>query len=402
MKPMNRLQNAFAPVSDDFQRHVVRTLDNMEELTMEKAKYSISAVALALIIVLITGVALAAAARFGVLDFITHEDHDGNPVVNEEVLPLVQPLEQTHEGESTKLTVHDALCDGGTLAIAWTIENKRAEDVIVVWHPIVEGGAHDLGAGIFTLPAFLVEGGESYDGGMSLSLEPAAAGDVLHVDLVFSVLLPNQAVQRMDGPSNEMTPEEEAIYAAEKSNRQQNGAIVLEAGIPSLPDGEMHEGEHMDEALLRLGLARQLDAFNLPFELGVTGGAVDILAFTENARVDLDGYSMILSSAECSTTTLRYTVDYVFSDGAKMEAFKQKRSAIALFPLLDNESEWFSGAGTGDPERIVAEDGTLILRYATNIENIWTMPDEVEIIAKNVITRDTYNENEVLYLKIPK
>lgn len=380
MNEMDRLKNAFIPASADFHNHVTHTLDHMEALTMKKTSMRISAVAIALIILLVAGIALAA-AHFGVLDYISYHDDEGNALVNENVIPHIQPIDVSDHGEVANLTIHDAICDGTTLSMAWTLENTLPdEDVFVIWYPVIENGEILQGAGTISRNEFLLKGGETWQGGFSSELDPLPEGDNLHVNLHISLLTPLMEIVALDDPTDATT----------------------EADASLLPELDYQENERVDEALVRLGYMRQVEVFDIPLTLDITSGMKSILPYVDQTTNEMDNYRMTLTSIERSPTMLRYTIDYSFDDEVCMGAFVKERAAIALWPIEDETNKWYGSAGTSDPEKLQNTDGTWTLRYTCNITEIWRMPESFDIVAHNVMTNEVYNTGERFHVSIPQ
>ena len=370
MNEMDRLKKAFAPASDDFRHHMETTLDNMEDLTMKKTPRRISALAVALIILLIAGVALAA-AHFGVLEFITYRDQEGNALVNETLIAHVQPIGETLTGDAASVTVLDAICDGASLSLAWTAQNNLTdEDVYVFWHLMIEEGM-SYRAGDYTPNEFVLGSGQTREGGLTASLVPFAEGDTLRVDVYFTIL------------------------AAERDIEFLHDSVQL-------PYEDYLPEESKTDALVRLGYMRQLDDFIIPLDLAVTSGMIDILDRADKTEVDTGEYRVILSSIEVAPTTLRYTVDYQFDDEAQMNAFMQERGSMGLWPMDNDDESWFGFGETGANDPSWEEDGKWTVRYVCDIAEIWKMPEAIDIVPYDVQTHEPYHPEERFHVTIPK
>ncbi len=395
MNRSDHLENAFAPAPEPFKARMAYTLANMEELTM-KRKSHLTIIAVAAVLILLAGVALAAAG-FGVLDFLAYEDRDGNKIVNEDIRPLLQRIDKTSDGEAAKLTIHDAACDGTTLSLAWTLENLSDEDVYIIWRPIVNQGETGLAGGTSTNYEFSLGKGEVREGGFSLNMDPTITGDSVAVDLKFNILKARAEVSRYDGLRiEEMTEEEQAAYLESQADDLANGKLVLDSDMPLLPEGEYSFDELMEDALVRLGLVEQLDVFDVPLALAVTSRETDLLPLAQATEIDLGDYRMVLAEGKGSTTALFYTVDYVFETEDAARAFAKARAALALWPITDEEIPWFSGAGCTDSEITENPDGAWSVRYHANITGIWKMPEQVKITAHNVMTSEVYPGEEFI------
>lgn len=370
MNEMDRLKKAFAPASDEFRRHMETTLDNMEDLTMKKTPRRVSALAVALIILLIAGVALAA-AHFGVMEFITYRDQEGNPLVNETLIGHVQPIGETLTGNAASVTVLDAICDGASLSLAWTAQNTLPdEDVYVFWHLMLEDDM-SYRAGDYTPNEFILGSGQTREGGLTASLVPFAEGDTLRVNVYFTIL------------------------AAERDIEFLHDSVQLPYELYE-PD------ESKTDALVRLGYMRQLDDFTIPLELDITSKMMDILDQADKTEVDIDGYRVTLSSIVVSPTTLRYTIDYQFDSETRMNTFMQERGPMGLWPMDNDDETWFGFGETYTEDLPEEADNQWTVRYVCDIAEIWKMPDTIDIIPYDTRTHEPYHPDEKFHVSIPK
>lgn len=368
MKEIERLQKAFVPASEEFYHHIETTLDHMEELTMKKTSRRVSAVAVVLIILLIAGVALAA-AHFGVLDFISYPDQDGNMRFNEALIPHVQPIAQTLDGEAVSVTIHDAICDGTTMTLAWTVQNKLPDrDVFIFWHAAIDNPSYR--AGNYTPNEFILEGGQTREGGIFVSLVPFVEGSTLHVDVSFTVL--------------EMERE-----------------ITFAGDYIQLPYENYLEGESKVDALVRMGYMRQLDTFMLPLELDVTSDITDILTRADKTEVVLEDYRMTLAAIECAPTTLQYTVCFTFESEERMNDFLEERRSMGFWPITGEEDQWFGFAETTFPDAPVEANGEWALYYVCDVTEILRMPDAIDIVPFDILTNEVYHPEERFHVSIP-
>lgn len=390
MKEIDRLKRAFVPASAEFHRHIAATLDNMEELTMRKTSPRISVVAVVLIIALIAGVALAA-AHFGVLDFITYRDPDGSVKFNEILIPHVQPIGKILEGEAANVTLHDAICDGASMSLAWTINNKLPdEEVYVYWSLAIWKDDISVGYGDMTPTEFLLPGGGSREGGITTRLTPFLEGGTLDVSVTFVILAPEREVVQVDALSTDT----DQLLA--------EGKMVMKWDSIQLPYENYLDNESKTDALVRLGYMRQLDAFVIPLTLDVTSGVTDILDRADKTEVLSEDHRMVLSSIEYTPTTLRYTVDFVFEEEALMIAFIEERRSMAIMPIYDESGFWYGLAESFNPDAPYETDGTWVLRYECVITDIFQMPEEIDIIPHNARTKQAYDADERFHISIPK
>ena len=390
MKETDRLKNAFVPASAEFRHHIASTLCNLEEPAMKKARRRVSVVMVVLIIVLLAGVAFAA-ARFGVLDFITYRGRDGSVKLNEALISHVQPIGKTIEGKSVSVTLHDAICDGASMSLAWGISNKLPDkDVYVYWYSTIGEGDISYSTGDMTPNEFMLSGGESREGGVTNRLTSFAEDSSIDVCVYFTILAPEREVVQLDW------------FSTDTERFQADDKLVMKYDSIELPYEDYLPDESKTDALVRLGYMRPLDTFVIPLTLEITSNVTDILSNADRTEVLVGDYRMILSNIEYTPTSLRYTVEYVFTSEARLITFLEERRSISVLPFFDESDIWYGIAESVNPDEVFESNGEWMLRYDCVISDIFQMPEAIDIVAHNAHTSQVYHPDERFHIDIPK
>ena len=380
--------NGYAKIPDDVHQAYVEAVHGLKEEPAVRHKIP-TALIFALVAMLLTGIALAA-AHFGVLDFITYRDADGNEKFNEALISHIVPINQTLEGEASSVTIHDAVCDGAAMSLAWTIHNKLPnEEVYVYWYLSFDEPNFSYGTGDMTPNEFMLSGGQNLEGGITTRLLSPVEDETLHLYVYFSVLAPNREIVSVDG-------------FADINPFLEEDVIVMQHDMIYLPYENYLEDESKAEALVRLGYMQSLDTFVIPLELTITGGLQNILAYADTTQIETEDYRMLLTSIECTPTTLRYTVDFLFDDQSMAESFMAERHSMVLYPPFDETDIWYGIAESGNQEGIVEENGVWVVRHLCDITDILQMPNEIDIIPFDAHTNEPYHAGEGFHVSIPK
>ncbi len=400
MNEWNELKKAFAPAPERFELRMQYTFEHMEDLTV-KRRHHITLVAIVAVLVLMIGVALAAAS-FGVMDFLSYRNEDGTTTVNEALWEYVQPVQKEQEGSATRLTVQDAICDGTTFSLAWTLENQANEQVYVCWDAVLNDGEVAFNGGSMTGYEFFLAERERMDGGMSMNLDPLPEGDTVDVKVYFHVLAPKAAVLEGQALRDTMTEAEQQEALDKMEKDMTDGNLVIVGGEIELPNGAAREGEPKWQTLERLGLMKQVDSYEMSFQLNVTTQYRDLLQGQPMEHA-FDGYRVILSEAKASPTQISYTVDYVFDSQESLEAFQDKWGYISIWPVTDEKESWF-GNGNGDDQPPVKQaDGTYLQRNIYTITDIWYMPTSITLLPGSFAkgsTKPDYHAEEAFVVRL--
>lgn len=132
MKRKDDFIRAIGPADDDFARNIHQTLTDLQRKEEEKPvkKFSVS-FALVMAVLLIAAVAVAAAAQWGVFDFLSGRQNQG-PVLPEAAELLQRDIPQTGgETEQATFTLREAVLDGKALYMVVAITPRDAKTMLL-------------------------------------------------------------------------------------------------------------------------------------------------------------------------------------------------------------------------------------------------------------------------------
>ncbi|MEA5013407.1 MAG: hypothetical protein VB099_02495 [Candidatus Limiplasma sp.] len=381
MTDWNNLRDAFAPAPEHFTLRMQATFEHMEELTV-KRRHRITLAALVAVLVLLLGVALAAGS-FGVLDFLARPNEDGTKTVNEALVEHVQDVKINKDGTASQVQVLDAICDGNTLSLAWSLENLSDQNLFVTWDALVDGGERHFNGGSGTGYEFFVEAGKAMDGGFSYNLDPVVTEGSVEVQLSFRVMSPKGEVVKGQALSDTMTEEEQRAALEKTEAEAKSGKLVVIGGEIELPAEMLAEGESKADSLERLGLMETVDSFEIAFTLKTTGATRSLLPQGAPEEKRFEGYRMILSQADLSPTRLQFTVEYVFDGEAELERFQRERPYMTLWPQAQDGENWYATGNGTDEDPQQRQDGTIVVRYHYTLSELLRSPESITIMAES-------------------
>lgn len=327
------LKDAFGETPESIKACVQRSLHTRNRRICMKRKLSVSLVAAAIIVAMMSVVAFAA-ARLGVIDLFSYHD-----TVNEAASQGVQPLNAVYKGEYVRLTLLDGLydADGGTYSLSWTLENLRNETGLYpLFDGITFGGekTHVRSGYVFdsTLPSGITE---------YLSLGELPANDSCEGVISFRIL---QAA----------SPEVDVQY-------------LLDTMSTDLP------------TLLSDGHCQVVEEISLPFTLSPDALPASALAYTGETAFVFDTCELRITRAEVSATAVYITVQYITpeppADGGK--GWGPMWSVKFAVPGMDI---WYgNGSGTFSEEPVLMEDGRYLSEYSFEAVGLFTRPDTLEM-----------------------
>jgi hypothetical protein len=135
MRELN-FQNTLLPVPEEVHQKVLLALREAKVTKPVQRRWSIGVVAVALITLLLMGVAVAT-NQWSVLDYL----FGGAQNASKEVLKKVWPVGQTQTVLGVTATVDSVLYDGKSIAVGWVFENAKPEEPVyfILDPPIADG-----------------------------------------------------------------------------------------------------------------------------------------------------------------------------------------------------------------------------------------------------------------------
>ncbi|HML49727.1 MAG TPA: hypothetical protein PKE04_23575, partial [Clostridia bacterium] len=303
------LREAFPAVPERFEKRIHTTMMHMEELSMKtKHKVKLSLV-VALVLIAAVGMALAA-AQWGVLDFLTYKDENGDSVGTEYLSPMVTPVEQSYQGDGFSVSVHDLLCDGASLSLAWSYANTASQEPLFFYCDLAVGD-----------DARSAEASVLGDGGKCLSLQETSReaglwnlspilenGEILPVVLKIDVLKSKAPIEQKELPdsvASKMTDADWKAYEAQSKQAMKDGKLLVENGVAVVPplsdplwealsSGKISQAQ----AMIELGLMERVDRFELRIPVTVYNERKSALTEDQPIEKRMDGYTMRITRAD--------------------------------------------------------------------------------------------------------
>lgn len=351
-----------------------------------------SLVLAALILALLCGAAVAAIS-WSSREFLSYTDKSGQEHANDALISLAQPVGKTFEGSTLRIDMVDAIFDGRSLIMAWTMQNKQSEgDVYLLLEQSQTSSAGLFGQGsrrgadeIFISP------GEVISSGMSTLFDSPVDADTFHVAFTYSVLAPKGDVVSIGALSGD-EPDGDAAYEAyakQINDLNAQGKLVLAPdGVIELGNNfpENAEGMTRTELLVAAGKMELLETVEVSFTIDRNADVKNLLPSDKPIEQDNGDYILRVVKAELSANSATFELERVFQSQEAAERFApyytEKLGPYWGFAFEDEtKSDWFfNGGGTniGVPE--ARKDGTWVWTYEASLTQLQSTPKSITII----------------------
>ena len=361
-------------------------------------KMRLHPVIILLILLILCGAAGAADAPWDLHAVLARENERGEQEVNEELLWLVQDVRQTVSGEYLRITMADALFDGRALAAAWEIESLSEDQLVYVIATETEDSVRWNGAGTFGGMEEFLRPGKTRNGLINSETDEPIQGDTLRVGIRYFVLAPAVEVTYLQFPNwqEEGYMEKiDAMQAEGKALGDEGKLAVITDKSPSaewlsLCDAFYYEvSEQADalggecthaEAMVATGKFRLLEEVEVSFDLKITERPVSFLPNGEPVEKDYGDFTMRITQADYTASTLEIIVEAVFTDEESAKKFSEgNRAFIALNE--EGSFSWDRGDfSLGAISRMEArDDGTWIQKFSISHRRLFTFPEYVTV-----------------------
>lgn len=226
------LDSMLPPVPEAYEQSTRALLDTLSQsqAPARHARRLSSGLVLAIVLMLLlTGVAIAA-LNWGSLDFMRYTTPEGFEGTNEEAFDLLQPVGQTFRGDAMEVTIVDALYDGRSLIMGWTVKNTHPTEPLFLLHQPWLNGQFD-GAGHAKDDSDLfIQPGETITSGRNISLSQSD-----NMDAETCEVLMDFALLRPTGPLVERVHVDASGNITELSETEveehlQAGDVVVDNG----------------------------------------------------------------------------------------------------------------------------------------------------------------------------
>lgn len=408
-------ERLFGPVQQAVHDRLEATLQTIgEDEPVKKMRFQ--PLLVALIIVLLCGVAIAAVTNWGVREAMTYTDVAGNEVVNEALVELAQPIGTVFDGEALRVEVTEGLFDGRTVIAAWTVTNKTEERLYLLAEPTEDSVDWNSGGGSFGVDREFIEPGETLGGMMSrVLMYDVPTEGTMHVGVYYDALRPTDKIAPLDYPvlgedvgENYVQFEDAearmAAYEAQVQALVDEGKVPLitfEGGYVGFHDsfyaGELQKAyealeasgvERYSEAdaLIGTGAFERVEKLAFGYDLQAEMGSVrSLLPEGEPLEKDYGEFVMRISKADVTLNTVEIIVDAIYPDEetAKAYFFPGEDTPQISFIALNEEGKmhWGSSSGWGmySGEIVPLEDGRWMAQHNINHDGLVTMPKRIEV-----------------------
>ena len=394
-------ESIFGGVPEDVHARLEQTLSSIqEEESMKKMRWQ--PVIILLILLILCGAAVAAVMSWDVRSALTRQNGQGEQIVNEELVQLAQDVRQTFTGEYLRVTVADALFDGRSLAAAWTLENLSGDQLVYVIATETEDSVRWDGPGGFGGTEEFLRPGEIRNGNMDHEISEPIQGDTLRVGIRYFVLAPAVEmayIQFPDWHEEGYMKKIDAMEAEAKALSDEGKLAIIADKSTSAYGGEwlslssaFHEElqEHMEthddictqaEAMTATGKFKLLEEVEVTFDLDITERPVSFLPDGEPVEKEYEGFTMRITSADYTASTMKIIIEAVFTDEESARQFNDERR---LFIALNEEGllTWDrnNGAwGNNSSEMEARDDGTWVWEFFISHMSLLSLPEYVTV-----------------------
>lgn len=340
------IKNAFGKAPQSFRDQVNQMIDNLEEKPMKK-RYKFTTLLAAALAAALMGTAVAAYESH--IKQMYQNTETG--LANEAVLPGIQTLHETYEGNAVRCTVQEALYDaeGGTFALSWELVNLTGEDELYV---LCDGLTFDGEGGSPRMEDHVNEFFLPRDATVATVMGELPDNDAKHCALSLSVLRPT-------GP-----------YEVEA-----DGCIALDEQYYSAA----YEDVPNSDLLVEHANFEIADRFTLSFDMDMEALGNTAKRLTGDTDFKFDGCELNVTFGEITATHAHIMVEYIsdteITDGGKGIGPNYDIN----FALPEGDIWWTgnSGGSLGDPEQL--PDGRWRSVYDWEAVELFTQPDELLI-----------------------
>ena len=374
----------------------------------------------ALILAVLCGVAIAA-ITWSTRNYLTYTDEDGQAYANEDLIGLAQPVFKTFEGDALRINVVDAIFDGRSLVLTWTMQNKQIEgDLYLIMENPQDDEPWIRGQGSqFNVSELFIHPGEVVSSGLSTLIDSPFDSDALPVVFSYAVLSPTGEVVPIGGLDETAGSNDGyEVYRQRIDDLNAAGKLVL------APDGMIELGsilpENADdigsyaELLVAAGKMKLVENVEISFTLENNAGGENLQTYGQPIAVDTIGedskehvlkqgshgllyldkpierdngaYILRVVTAELTANSATFEMERVFETKEDMERFapyySKKLGPHWGFRIQDEEnSNWFdNGSGSGPDAPVLAEDGTWVWTYEVTLTLLQKTPKTMTII----------------------
>ena len=405
-----------------------RLMNNLKRKTDQHTARYISLRTLliaACILVVLCGVAYAA-INWNSREYLTYTDEQGQTHTNEELISLAQPILKTFEGDALRVDIADAIFDGRSLVLTWTMQNKQTEGDLYLLLERAEGDSPSIffgSGGQRAVTEVFISPGETVSSGITTLFHEPVDTDTFHVAFTYSVLKPLGEVVPIDGIyyDDESNPEEQ--YDAYTRHIDE---LIAQGKLPVTPDNTIalgsnypENGDEMSytETLLAAGTMELIEKVDVSFFIERNAVIQDLLPGGMPVERDNGDYILRVVRAEITPHMAAIDLERVFQSQEAVERFapyysfysdSEEHGLLWDFDFVDEtNSQWFiNGSGSMSSYPNALPDGTWVWPCEYKME-VQHKPQVIKIIPQREDPEsDTFNmisySEEAIVLQVPE
>lgn len=394
----------YGPVPDNVHGRLHTTLDNLKEDEPVK-KMRFQPLLVALILILLCGVAIAAVSSWGVREALTHQSRSGEELINETLMEYAQPVGKVYENNVLRVEVTDAIYDGASVIAAWTVTNLTDELLYIYMEPTEDSINWNDGPASFSAVDNFIKPGETLNGLMDCRVYDLPEGDRARVGLRYNVLRTAAEIAYFDYPEMGYMKGDDYIQYEDGTERQ---VTYEEATKAALAEGKLALAVFPDEyltfpdtfysvalepvyealdatgkfysmadAMVETGMFAPASTLDAAFDLQVPHNAVrSLLPGGEMPEMVYDELTMRISKADCSPGTLEIVVDAIYPDKETADLYEN-----VSFVGMNEEGrlDWDDNSSWGAyiPGPVEQEDGSWLMQYNISHTQMMYLPEEI-------------------------
>lgn len=343
------------------------------------------------ILALLCGVALAA-VTWNSREYLTYTDKTGKVQANEALISLAQPVGRVYEGESLRVEVVDAIYDGRSLVLTWTLQSKRAEgDIYLLVENGRKGGDALLGqGGTMGMDEIFLAPGETVNSGLTTLFEDTVDLDACEVSFIYTVLAPKGEAVPMAYPHDLEGDAFTQAYQDEVNRINAEGNLAL------APDGVIELGDlypenpgdmTRSEILVAAGKMDLLETVDVHFTVMRNSDSYSLLPDGKPIEQDNGDYILRVNKADISPNSATFELERVFKTKEAAEKYaayySEKLGPFWGFDFQDEtNSLWYANGGGGSTMEVPEEqpDGTWVWNYNASMTQLYSQPRAITIL----------------------
>lgn len=393
------MDKVLPPMPEAFAENTEQMLRQMaaQEEKIVKKKLS-SGLVLAVILLLVLASVALAALNWGSKELLTRQDEAGNPMANEAMVALIQPVGEKYASEALSVEIIDAIYDGRSVTVAWTVKNRLDTPIFLICNQSFGGGAPGESSGRNDTHLF-IQAGETLQCGISSSLLDNITydHDTCAVTLDFLVMTPlvPTAQRRTEGWRDDwdgtgLTDEEVAALMDE-------GVAVFDGDWPIQPGEQVIMGSTEDMFAER-GIMEKADTLAVAFTVAKNAEVITGRVLEGLDTVDCGDYTLQLVQAELAPGSVVFLLEAHFETREAADRFHNERSTqqplgLDIFKQEDGSAyfDWQNGMGSLSVTTIEPQaqpDGTWIWAVQARMTGFTDVSRVCTIIPKQKVTND--------------